>query len=56
MCSMKNKIFLSEKLILQKLEEQSHTLTSFSKYVTTIMLNKYSNICIKHPYRTCGRE
>ena len=54
--SMKNKIFLSEKLILQKLEEQSHTLTSFSKYVTTIMLNKYSNICIKHPCRTCGRE
>ena len=54
--SMKNKIFLSEKLILQKLEEQSHTLTSFSKYVTTKMLNKYSNICIKHPCRTCGRE
>ena len=54
--SMKNKIFLSEKLIWQKLEEQSHTLTSFSKYVTTKMLNKYSNICIKHPSRTCGRE
>ena len=54
--SMKNKIFLSEKLILQKLEEQSHTLTSFSKYVTTKMFNKYSNICIKHPCRTCGRE
>ena len=54
--SMKNKIFLSEKLILQKLEEQSHTLTSFSKYVTTKMLNKYLNICIKHPCHTCGRE
>ena len=39
--SMKNKIFLSEKLILQKIEEQSHTLTSFSRYVTTIMLNNY---------------
>ena len=34
--SMKNKIFLCEKLILLKLEEQCHTLTSFSKYVTTI--------------------
>ena len=54
--SMKNKIFLSEKLILQKLEEQSHTLTSFSKYVTTIMFHKYSKIFIKHPCRTCGRE
>ena len=54
--SMKNKIFLSEKLILQKIEEQSHTLTSFSRYVTTIMLNNYSNICTKHPCRTCGRE
>ena len=54
--SMKNKIFLSEKVILQKIEEQSHTLTSFSRYVTTIMLNNYSNICIKHPCRTWGRE
>ena len=56
--SMKNKIFLSEKLILQKIEEQSHTLTSFSRYFTTtcIMLNYYSNIYIKHPCRTCGRE
>ena len=54
--SMKNKIFLSEKLILQKIEEQSHTLTSFSRYVTTIMLNKYSNSCIKHTCRTCGHE
>ena len=53
--SMKNKIFLSKKLILQKIEEQSHTLTSFSRYVTTIMLNNYSNICIKHPCRTCDR-
>ena len=33
--SMKNKVFLTEKLILQKIEEQSHTLTSFSKYVPT---------------------
>ena len=39
--SMKNKIFLSEKLILQKIEEQSHTLTSFSRYVITIKLNNY---------------
>ena len=54
--SMKNKIFLSEKLILQRIEEQSHTLISFSRYVTTIVLNNYSNICIKHPCRTCGRE
>ena len=54
--SMKNKIFLSEKLILQKIEKQSHTLTSFYRYVTTIMLNNYSNICIKHPCRTCCRE
>ena len=46
---MKNKIFLPEKLILQKLEEQSHTLTNSSKYVTTKMLNKYSNICISIP-------
>ena len=53
---MQNEIFLSEKLILQKLEEQSHAITSFSKYVTTIMFNKYSNICIMHPCRTCGRE
>ena len=53
--SMKNKIFLSKKLILQKIEEQSHTLTSFSRYVTTIMLNNYSKICIKHPCRTCDR-
>ena len=54
--TMKNKIFLSEKLILQKIEEQSHSLTSFSRYVTTIMPNNYSNIRIKHPCRTCGRE
>ena len=45
---MKNKIFLSEKFILQKIEEPSHTLTSFSRYVTTIMLNNYSNIGFKH--------
>ena len=54
--SMKNKLFLSEKLILQKIEERSHTLTSFSRYVITIKLNNYSNICIKHPCHTCGRE
>ena len=56
--SLKNEIFLSEKLILQKIKEQSHTLTSFSRYVTTTMLNNYSNIlvCIKHPCRTCGSE
>ena len=54
--SMKNKIFLSEKLILQKIEEQSHTLTSFNRYVTTIMLNNSSNICIKPSCRSCGRE
>ena len=53
---MKNNIFLSEKLILQKIEEQSHILTSFSKNVTTIMLNNYSNVNHKHPCRTCGRE
>ena len=50
--SIKNTLFLSEKLILPKIEEQSHTLIGFSRYVTIIMLNNYFNICIKHPCYT----
>ena len=53
---MKNIELLFEKLILKQIEEQSHTQTSFSKYGTTVMLNKYSDMCIMHPCRTCGHE
>ena len=45
---MKNITYLSEKLILpKKIEEQSHTLPSFNKYMTTIMLNLIKKIFLR---------
>ena len=51
---MKNNITLNDSLILQKLDERSHSYTGFSKYVTNHMLDKYNFQCVKIQYYTCG--
>ena len=45
---MKNNITMNDSLILQKLDESSHSYTGFSKYVTNHMLDKYSFQCVKN--------
>ena len=53
---MKNNIALNDSLILQKLDERSHSYTGFSKYVANHMLAKYSFQCVKTQCYTCGRQ
>ena len=52
---MKNNISRNDKLILQKLDERSHSYSGFSKYVTNNMLEKYNYNCTHEQCHTCGR-
>ena len=52
---MKNSITINDKLILQKIEEKSHSHSGFSIYVINNMLDKYTYDCIKPFCYTCGR-
>ena len=54
---MKNKLAASYKstLILVKLDDITFSQLGFSKYVTNIMLERYSYNCFLNVCRTCGR-
>ena len=52
---MKNIISVNNKLIMQKIIERSHSLTGFTIYVTSIILEKYEYECTKRICCTCGR-
>ncbi len=52
---MTNNIRVNYPLILQKIEEKSHSHTGFSNYVKNTMVNNYSYECVKVSCRTCDR-
>ena len=52
---MKNNISINDNLILQKIEQRTHSHSGFSKYVINSMLDKYSFNCVKLVCHTCGR-
>ena len=52
---MKNKLAASYESILIKLDDITFSQLGFSKYVTNIMLERYSYNCFLNVCRTCGR-
>ena len=52
---MKNKLAASYESILIKLEDITFSQLGFSKYVTNIMLERYSYNCFLNVCRTCER-
>ena len=52
---MKNKLAASYGSILIKLDDITFSQLGFSKYVTNIMLERYSYNCFLNVCRTCGR-
>ena len=52
---MKNKLAASYEFVLIKLDDISFSQLGFSKYVTNIMLERYSYNCFLNVCRTCGR-
>ena len=52
---MKNKLAASYESILIKLDDITFSQLGFSKYVTNIMLERYSYNCFLNVYRTRGR-
>ena len=52
---MKNKLAASYESILIKLDDITFSQLDFSKYVTNIMLERYSYNCFLNVCRTCER-
>ena len=52
---MKNKLAASYESILIKFDDITFSQLGFSKYVTNIMLERYSYNCFLNVCRTCGR-
>ena len=52
---MKNNISIHDRLILQKLDDKSHSFSGFGNYVRNNMLDKYSYDCTYVHCHTCGR-
>ena len=52
---MKNKITIEDNLIIQKIEEKSHSHHGFCIYVKNVMLKKYKYECSLTICHTCGR-
>lgn len=53
---LKNAVTLNNKLIIDKIENRTHSHQGFSKYVTTSILRGYSYDCILLHCRTCNRN
>ena len=53
--SMKNNIAKEDELILDKLENKTHSYSGFSKYVTLKLIEKYKYDCTNLICRTCNR-
>ena len=53
---MLNKLRANYPLILEKIEQKTHSHAGFNKYVSTIMLEQYNFECVNTPCRTCQRK
>ena len=52
---MKNRIAISDKLILRRIDDQSFSLIGFNQLVTNGILSNYSYTCSFQIFYTCGR-
>ena len=52
---MKNRIAISDKLILRRIDDQSFSLIGFNQLVINGILSNYSYTCSFQIFYTCGR-
>ena len=52
---MKNRIAISDKLLLRRIDDQSFSLIGFNQLVTNGILSNYSYTCSLQICYTCGR-